>query len=1315
MSMLAERKRKTKYSLNPRGNQWVQDSNKFGQKMLEKMGWKHGKGLGAKEDGITEQIKVAYKNDSKGMGYKGSDDQWTEHEDKFAALLSSLTGEKDSKVVSVSSLEQKSQSSRARVHYKKFTQGKDLSRYSEKDLASIFGKRSLKDEREAVAEDIEKPEEIHSNLANNDYLVNGGSMADYFKNKLTNFYKASVKSGSESESEVSHSFGFGFKNETAANQENATFVSYISGTKRKAEKEEFSSTKKAKKEIDQEQEVGVSNPAFNPLSTPVKVKRHVLETIEESVNEELLEVSTKTGDAVNLDNSLDHSIKKKQNSKKKDLNSEREEYTEHFAENINVNHVLDDSEQQSSKGKKKKSKDKSLVEDNPFEVKLKKKQLPMFAIENSQFLDAEEPSLNNNENIKDNPYELKTKKKKSKYAIENPSFAPIMDTTDGMAEDQQNSYEVKVKTKKKKYENEINHCSLDSSIVSNEVEDIQENPYEVKIKRKKGKSTSKNSSLDLNYVSLNGIDNCTFDASVEPSGLEEIKENPYEVKVKKKKAKSCNKNGNFDMNIDSVSENGFDNCTFDSSVEINQAEEIKENPYEVKIKKKKVKHATKDSSCDTHSISKNGIDNCTFDARAEPNVTDKILENPYEVKIKKKKAEFAIENPSFDINTDCVPAISTIIEENPYEVKVKKKKNKYVSGDTVLDNINKKSTLELESLTCENTSEHLSTLKSPCEFGEKKKKKKQKQIEGISNSALEPIDNNIPNSNDIVVDDQLMLNVAVIPETKSDKPNDTPQSVKRKKSVRFSNINQKVTIPNENASNGIDNQCFDKQKSMLDENMQFISKTLDRFEAEIENDLNEEKQLMIGEVGNPSGNHQKLPDGTVKLKFRHADLQSKTPMYHLDKTGARKSYKHLIKGDIVLHFKETNLHTIEGYAVKKETIPPVKLCPFVTEHGELDHYICLRSERCCAHGCCFDSSSKLLILVLFGTFYFLTWYCKKIELRRKRRAALAHHAYLLRPPPNPNTNSNPTTEFVDLTDEIYAEAVNMPKLTLHPSAQEAPLSDHQVHRTDSEPLPTYDSVVKPMLHPFADPHGMDPKLVHYCNYRHYYKEKDLGRIPTISRAVQENDFNKNVVIKRTIFGSKCVLKVNEDVNVEKRRRKARIRLLIYVSVGCINETALSINDSIGNVTKKHKERHIISKNLAANSNDTQKDSSNSTDLPLLFCKDCNPRKDICFKESETDKPKCMEAPDINDPTGCGGFCQINTHFCQTLDAKRKVYQCLPLKSILRCPEGFFSCDYTACQENELPCSDGFCIEKQNFCDGQHDCIDGSDEPDGCQT
>ena len=42
------------------------DSSKFGQRMLEKMGWKNGKGLGRDEDGLVEHIKVTKKKDMSG-------------------------------------------------------------------------------------------------------------------------------------------------------------------------------------------------------------------------------------------------------------------------------------------------------------------------------------------------------------------------------------------------------------------------------------------------------------------------------------------------------------------------------------------------------------------------------------------------------------------------------------------------------------------------------------------------------------------------------------------------------------------------------------------------------------------------------------------------------------------------------------------------------------------------------------------------------------------------------------------------------------------------------------------------------------------------------------------------------------------------------------------------------------------------------------------------------------------------------------------------------------------------------------------------
>ncbi|XP_007476555.2 PIN2/TERF1-interacting telomerase inhibitor 1 [Monodelphis domestica] len=184
MAMLAEPRRKQKWSVDPRNTAWSNDDSKFGQKMLEKMGWSKGKGLGAQEQGATEHIKVQVKNNQLGLGASAShEDDWLAPQEEFNQLLAELNSCHGQEVKDFSdkekksfSLEEKSKSSKRRVHYTKFTKGKDLSSRSKTDLDCIFGKRQKskisKEDQNFSAESEEKATPtVTSNLTVQEYFA----------------------------------------------------------------------------------------------------------------------------------------------------------------------------------------------------------------------------------------------------------------------------------------------------------------------------------------------------------------------------------------------------------------------------------------------------------------------------------------------------------------------------------------------------------------------------------------------------------------------------------------------------------------------------------------------------------------------------------------------------------------------------------------------------------------------------------------------------------------------------------------------------------------------------------------------------------------------------------------------------------------------------------------------------------------------------------------------------------------------------------------------------------------------------------------
>lgn len=183
----------------PRAAPVYNDSSNIGVRMLEKLGWSEGKGLGKREDGMSAPILPKHKQDAEGFGYAGEkDDHWTQHDQDFNQLLKSLNGEEapaESEVdlMKMKSLEEKSKNSRARVHYKKFTRGKDLSRASEKDLANIFGKKTLDEvNNQTVVAEVQVEKEIQEDEQDRDESKVMGlttikatmSVQDYFKSKM---------------------------------------------------------------------------------------------------------------------------------------------------------------------------------------------------------------------------------------------------------------------------------------------------------------------------------------------------------------------------------------------------------------------------------------------------------------------------------------------------------------------------------------------------------------------------------------------------------------------------------------------------------------------------------------------------------------------------------------------------------------------------------------------------------------------------------------------------------------------------------------------------------------------------------------------------------------------------------------------------------------------------------------------------------------------------------------------------------------------------------------------------------------------------
>ncbi|GBP20698.1 Low-density lipoprotein receptor-related protein [Eumeta japonica] len=202
----------------------------------------------------------------------------------------------------------------------------------------------------------------------------------------------------------------------------------------------------------------------------------------------------------------------------------------------------------------------------------------------------------------------------------------------------------------------------------------------------------------------------------------------------------------------------------------------------------------------------------------------------------------------------------------------------------------------------------------------------------------------------------------------------------------------------------------------------------------------------------------------------------------------------------------------------------------------------------------------------------------------------------------------------------------------------------------------------------------------------------------------------------------------------------------------------------------------ITKDGTVSNNSMKPKEINNRDLTNKFCSCQN--DEVCMLQESTGTALCRKAIDIEDPTGCGGLCALETEACQVVDKSRGIRVCRQLTPTIcdsnqwRCRNGLcvsanarcdgiiqcydrsdemycdcdlkrnFRCGHatscfpntklcdgvidcwdghdevnctTECPGRQFTCTDGECIAGARFCDGLADCADGSDEPHGCDA
>lgn len=125
---------------------WEEEKANKGLKMMERMGWKQGTGLGSKGHGAVTHIRVRQKKDNAGIGATAAtaDDAWRATQDVFNSILTRLndgTAEEEDEDAARAPAPTVQQAMVRHSLYRKFRAAKRATGYSSTDMAMIMGRR----------------------------------------------------------------------------------------------------------------------------------------------------------------------------------------------------------------------------------------------------------------------------------------------------------------------------------------------------------------------------------------------------------------------------------------------------------------------------------------------------------------------------------------------------------------------------------------------------------------------------------------------------------------------------------------------------------------------------------------------------------------------------------------------------------------------------------------------------------------------------------------------------------------------------------------------------------------------------------------------------------------------------------------------------------------------------------------------------------------------------------------------------------------------------------------------------------------------